>query len=213
MCGRYTYAMTKWPKVWADLLGDVAGLPLERSWNLAPTRKVPVVVAEPGTKRPLLKEMVWGLVPSWAKDMTIGSRLINARGETVAEKPAYRAAFRQRRCLMLTTGFYEWQHAGTKDARPWFIRHKDAEVFAFAAIWETWTNQAVPEIGTVETCAIVTIHANAAIAPVHHRMPVILDPDDYAKWLDPARRDPEDVKPLIRPCPPDWISLHPVSRK
>lgn len=206
--------MTNWPKVWADFLGPAAEAmpPLERTWNVAPTRKVPVVRVHQETGAREVTLMTWGLVPSWATDPSIGSRMINARGETVAEKPAFRAAFKRRRCLMLTSGFYEWQNAGEKNSRPWFIRLKHLEVFAFAALWETWRDQARPDAPGLETCAIVTIEANAAMQGVHHRMPVILDPRDWACWLDPARQDPAELLPLLKPCPPEWLELHPVSR-
>ncbi len=213
MCGRYTYALTDWPKVWRDFLGAEAGLPLEKTWNVAPTRKVPVVRLHPETGARELRQMVWGLVPAWAKDMSIGSKLINARGETVAEKPSFRPAFKKRRCLMLSTGWYEWQDAGTKENRPWFIRVKGVEVIAFAALWETWTSKEHPEAGAVETCAIITIEANEAMAKVHHRMPVILPPEDWAAWLDPARQEPADLMAFIKACPASWIEAHPVSRK
>lgn len=211
MCGRYTYAMTNWPKVWKDFLGGAVPQPAERTWNVAPTQKVPVVRIRADTGAKELVHLVWGLVPSWAKDMTIGSSLINARGETVAEKPSFRAAFRKRRCLMLSTGFYEWQNPGTKKKQPWFIRVKDIEVFAFAALWESWTNPVHKEVGTIETCAIITVEANAAMAHIHHRMPVILPPEDWAAWLDPAQQDPAVLKTFVRACPPDWIETRPVS--
>lgn len=213
MCGRYTYAMTNWPKVWKDFLGGAVPQPAERTWNVAPTRKVPVVRMHPATGEREFTQLVWGLVPSWAKDFSVGSAMINARGETVAEKPAYRSAFRKRRCLMLTTGFYEWEAAGTRQSRPWFIRHTGQEVFAFAAIWESWEDKAHPAIGVIETCAIITIHANTTMARIHDRMPVILDPADYAAWLDPARQDPADLLSFVKPCPPEWLAIHPVSRK
>ncbi|MEK7475267.1 MAG: SOS response-associated peptidase [Candidatus Coatesbacteria bacterium] len=225
MCGRYTFnplqGMTpdqlrlfgghESKSVGGDGMKLFAGL--ERTWNVAPTRKVPVVRVHPTTGTRELVPMLWGLVPSWAKDLTIGSKLINARGETVAEKPAFRAAFRKRRCLMLTTGFYEWQNAGTKASRPWFIRVKDQEVFAFAGIWESWENKARPELDVIETCAIITIEANETMQQVHHRMPVILSPDDYEAWLDPARHDPTELLAFVKPCPAEWLTLHPVSTK
>lgn len=212
MCGRYTYAMTNWPKVWRDFLGGEVPMPSERTWNIAPTQKVPVVRLHPDTGVREVRSMVWGLVPSWAKDMSIGSKLINARGETVAEKPSFRAAFKARRCLMLSTGFYEWQFAGEKRAQPWFIRVKRMEVFAIAGIWETWTSKEHPEAGPIETCALITIHANEAMTHVHHRMPVILPPEDWAAWLDPSRQDPADLQSFIKPCPAEWITVHPVSK-
>jgi putative SOS response-associated peptidase YedK len=185
----------------------------ERTWNVAPTRLVPVVRVHPETGKREVTRMVWGLIPSWAKEPSIGSKLINARGESVAEKPAFRSAFRRRRCLMLSTGFYEWQNAGTPASRPWFIRLKDAEVFAFAGLWERWENKAASPPVVVETCAIITIGANEAMKPVHHRMPVILDPGDYEGWLDPSRQDPAAILPFVKACPAEWLILHPVSKR
>ena len=212
MCGRYTYALTNWPKVWRDFLGDDSFFVAERTWNVAPTRKVAVVRINPESKKKELVQLTWGLIPSWAKDASIAANLINARGETAATKPAFRAAFKKRRCLMLTTGFYEWKDAGTKTAQPWFIRHKEMEVFAFAALWEHWKNP-LQELVEIETCAIVTIQANQAMSRVHHRMPVILDPGDWNAWLDPELQDPERIQAFIKPCPDEWLQLHPVSKK
>ncbi len=212
MCGRYTYAMTNWPKIWRDFLGGAVPHPAERTWNVAPTQRVDVVRVHPETGAREACRMVWGLVPPWAEDMSIGSRMINARAETVAEKPAFRAAFRKRRCLMLSTGFYEWQDPGTKKAQPWFIRVKDTEVFAFAAIWERWTSPAQRAIGTIETCAIITTAANEVMAPIHHRMPVILPPEEWAAWLDPARQDAAELKAHLRACPPEWLETRRVSK-
>ena len=225
MCGRYTFnplqgltpaqirlfAGHETKGVAGNGLLQLAGL--ERTWNVAPTRKVPVVRIHPVTGVRELTSMVWGLVPSWARDRTIGSKLINARGETVAVKPAFRAAFRKRRCLMLTTGFYEWQNAGTKESRPWFIRVRDQEVFAFAGLWESWRDKTRPESEMVETCAIITIHANDAMRQIHERMPVILPPEAYERWLDPTRQDPEELQALVQPCPAEWLTVHPVSKK
>ncbi len=207
MCGRFTYAMTNWPKVWKDFLNLDSPPVLERVWNVAPTRKVPVVRLNQQTGDREFVQLVWGLVPSWAKEMSVGSQMINARGETVATKPAFRAAFRQRRCLMLSTGFYEWQHAGEKRAQPWFIRVKHLDVFAFAAIWESWTPKGQPD-ARIETCAIITIEANETMKRVHHRMPVILDPEDWARWLDPTNQDPERLQHFLKPCPPEWLTMH-----
>ena len=149
--------------------------------------------------------MRWGLVPSWAKDVGIGSRMINARAEGIAAKPAFRAAFRQRRCLVPADGFYEWQKvAGGK--QPMLIRLRSGDPFAFAGLWERWRG---PD-GEVETGTIITTAPNAVTAPIHDRMPVILDPADYDRWLDPSQ---PDAAALLRPCPDDWLTAIPVSTR
>ena len=126
----------------------------------------------------------WGLIPSWAKDPAIGARMINARAETLAEKPAFRTAFRKRRCLVLADGFYEWQKRGSGPKQPYRIARGDGAPFAFAGLWERWRDPA--DGRSVETCTIVTTDANALLRPIHHRMPVILGPEAYGPWLDPA---------------------------
>jgi putative SOS response-associated peptidase YedK len=150
--------------------------------------------------------MRWGLIPSWADDPKIGYKLINARAETVAGKPAFRNAFRQRHCLIPADGFYEWHAAGTKAKQPWHIRRKDGRPFAFAGLWEHWN---APESPPVESCTIITTDANEVVRPIHDRMPVILDPADYAAWLDP--RDPTIAQELLRPCPAEVMTAFPVS--
>jgi putative SOS response-associated peptidase YedK len=150
----------------------------------------------------------WGLIPSWAKDAKIGNKLINARGETVAEKPSFRSAFRKRRCLIPADGFYEWKKLdGGK--QPHFIHLRDEEPFAFAGLWEHWTN---PDDGEViESCTIVTTEANALMRTLHDRMPVILPPADYDRWLDPATQDVEGLKELLRPYSSEEMTAYPIS--
>jgi putative SOS response-associated peptidase YedK len=135
----------------------------------------------------------WGLVPSWAKDPSIGNRLINARAETVAEKPAFRTALRRRRCLVVADGFYEWQRSGrAKD--PYFIRMRDDRPFAFAGLWESWEG---PDHSVLETCTILTTEPNELVRPIHDRMPVILPPEVYACWLDTSIQDPGRLSQLL----------------
>jgi putative SOS response-associated peptidase YedK len=153
-----------------------------------------------------LKPMRWGLIPSWAKDPTIGNSLINARGETVASKPAFRAAFKSRRCLIPTTGFYDWAPAGGKKKQPLHIRMSDGQPFALAGLWERWSDS---EGATLESCTIITTAANELMRPFHDRMPVILAPADYGTWLDPTT-PPAALHALLRPFPAEGMVVVPV---
>lgn len=208
MCGRYTL---KTPgKAIADLFGLASQPTLQPRYNIAPTQPVPIIRVlrtNPETKQRELVPLRWGLVPSWADDPAIGNRFINARAETVADKPSFREAFRQRRCLVPADGFYEWKKEGTKK-QPVYIRRKDGQPFAFAGLWEEWERQGE----VIESCAIITTHANELMAEFHDRMPVILQPQDYALWLDPEVQDPTLLEPLLRPCPSEEMEVYLVSR-
>src|SRR5262245_35107324 len=175
MCGRFTLATSR--AQLADLFRLAGGPELPLRYNIAPTQPVPVVRAA-GDGRALALAR-WGLIPRWATDPAIGNRLINARSETVAEKPSFRDAFRKRRCLIPATGFYEWaKTAGGK--QPYHFRLLDGRPFAFAGLWERWDRGGEP----VESCTILTTAANAVVRPVHERMPVILPAEAFAAWLD-----------------------------
>jgi putative SOS response-associated peptidase YedK len=150
----------------------------------------------------------WGLIPSWADDASIGNRLINARAETAAEKPSFRSAFKHRRCLIPTSGFYEWQKVGTKK-QPHYIRRPDEVPFAFAGLWERWEKGGEP----IESCTILTTEANGMMRPIHDRMPVILGPEAWGQWLDPEGKESLPLKPLLRPYPDDWLTAYPVSTR
>ncbi len=150
----------------------------------------------------------WGLIPSWAKDPAIGMKLINARAETVAEKPSFRKAFRQRRCLVLADGFYEWQQDG-RMKQPYYIRMKDERPFAFAGLWEHWSSS---EEQVIETCVLLTTEPNELMAPIHNRMPVIVNPEAYDPWLDQAVHDVPRLTSLLRPYPAEKMMANPVSR-
>ena len=175
-------------------------------YNLAPSQEVLTVVQPAGTARQL-RRMRWGLITAWAKDPAIGNQLINARAETVATKPAFRTALRDRRCLILTDGFYEWESQGRRK-QPWFIRMRDGLPFAFAGLWDRWTD---PEGRAVESCTIITTTPNDLIRSFHHRMPVILAPADYDLWLDVRVRDVDRLLPLLAPYPPDEMTANPVN--
>lgn len=189
-----------------ELFGYAAEPDFPPRYNIAPSQPVPVVIRESGQRRFLLVR--WGLVPSWAKEMP-QSLLINARAETIAEKPSFRGAFRHRRALMPADGFYEWKAAGKGPKQPWFIRRKDGAPFAMAALWEHWMD---PHGSELDTCAVVTTEANATLAPIHHRMPVILDEKDWDLWLDPAATERE-LRALLRPAPDDMLEAIPVSTR
>jgi putative SOS response-associated peptidase YedK len=207
MCGRFTLSTPG--AVLARQLGLDEALPLALGprYNIAPTQPVAVVRPVPdnapgrrdqvdGARR--LDLLRWGLIPAWAKDPAMGSRLINARSETVADKPAFRAAFRKRRCLIPADGFYEWATVGAHK-QPYHFRLRDGGPFAFAGLWEAWH---APTGDVLETCTILTTDANDVIRSLHPRMPVILPPDAYARWLDPAVDQPGALVPLLTPYDP-----------
>ena len=205
MCGRYS--LTTPEEAMRRVFGyDGPLLNLPPRYNIAPTQILPVIRAESDGSGRLLERMRWGLVPSWAKDLSIGARLINARAETVADKPSFRSAFRKRRCLVPADGYFEWQKTGT-DKQPWFIRMRSDDVFAFAGLWETWTDESNGE--TVVTYAIVTTEANDLTASIHHRMPVIVAPADYDAWLN---AEPEAANGLLRAFPSTEMVAHPVGK-
>ncbi len=205
MCGRFTlYAK-------GEILAEEFGVPASGvaapRYNIAPTQDVAAVRASPSGGGREIARLRWGLVPSWAKDPAIGNRLINARSETVREKPSFRNAFRRRRCLIPASGFYEWQRK-ERGKQPFHVRMRDGRVFAFAGVWDRWEG---PEGVVVESCAILTTGANAVLAPIHDRMPVILGRAEYDRWLDPALADANSLAPLLAPFPPEGMTVYAVS--
>jgi len=206
MCGRFTYGD---PGALAALFAFPTWPEAPPRHNVAPGQDVPTVIWNRETAAREVRWMRWGLIPSWAKDPAIGSRTINARAESLAAKPAFRKAFRERRCLMPADGFYEWRRRGS-ESLPWYICRKDRAPFAFASLWDAWLP---PDGGgPLESCTIVTTTPNPLVAPIHHRMPVILARTDFAPWLDPAFQDIEFLKKLLVPWPPDEFEAFPVSR-
>ncbi|HLO66035.1 MAG TPA: SOS response-associated peptidase [Holophaga sp.] len=202
MCGRY--ALSSSARVLEAQFEAEAQVLLEPRYNIAPTTPVPVV--RNGASGRIITLHQWGLVPSWSRDPGMGARMANARAETAAEKPSFRGPFRHRRCIIPADGFYEWQAlAGGK--QPHFIRAAEG-LLAFAGLWDRWEG---PE-GSLDTCAILTTSANEAMAPIHDRMPVILAPEDYGRWLDPTT-PARDLQALLRPCPEAWLRIHPVDRR
>jgi putative SOS response-associated peptidase YedK len=205
MCGRY---IIKAPVSQLASMFDLIDVPaLSPRYNVAPTQSVPAIRLKPDRKERELVMLKWGLIPGWAKDASIGNRLINARGDTVAEKPSFRSAFRRRRCLMAADGFYEWQKTNGKK-QPYFIGLKDQTPFTFAGLWEQWKD---PEGDPVESCALITTDANDVVKPIHDRMPVILQPKDYGVWLDPGVQDSTELKKLLQPYPSEAMMAYPVS--
>jgi putative SOS response-associated peptidase YedK len=177
MCGRFAfYSPTE---ATAALFGANGSVPIEARYNIAPTQYVAAIRNAEDTSRELTL-LRWGLVPFWAKDPSIGNRMINARAETVAEKPAFRAAYRHRRCIVLADGFYEWQREGNVKT-PYYISTADAQPFGFAALWENWTSKETGE--SIQSTALLTTGADEFMTALHHRMPVVLSPESAAVWL------------------------------
>jgi putative SOS response-associated peptidase YedK len=176
-------------------------------YNIAPTQPVAVV---PNDGRNTLDFFNWGLIPSWAKDPSIGSRLINARAETLTEKPAFRTAFRRRRCLILADGFYEWQqNPDRKSKTPMYIRLASGEPFAFGGLWEEWHSS---DGSTILSCTIITTEPNDLAAPIHNRMPLILPEEAYATWLEPGEGNVSTLSKLLKPYPASEMQAYPVSQ-
>jgi putative SOS response-associated peptidase YedK len=250
MCGRYTSTSSVEDLAKLFQVDEVRTDPLPARYNVAPTLDVYAVAVRgrpddgKGPRR-ALGTFRWGLVPSWAKDPSVGSRMINARAEGITGKPAYRQAVARRRCLLPADAFYEWQRRTGHDGRPagklpYAIRRRDGQPMAFAGLWEVWRPGPVPEAAErpgpareaaerpgpapeaadshppapdgepLRTCAIVTTAANDLMAPIHDRMPVVLAPEDWATWLDPAS-DVERAVGLLVPAPSEWFEVYPVS--
>ncbi|WP_392532425.1 SOS response-associated peptidase [Nostoc sp. C117] len=213
MCGRFTLNQS------AEALVEVFGLhqvpDLAAQHNIAPTQMVATVLQNPESEKREFKQLHWGLIPSWAKDPKMGAKLINARAETVAEKPAFRSAFKHRRCLVLADGFYEWQRQQGKK-QPFYFRLQDGQPFAFAGLWERWRCPRQPQGETptndeIISCTILTTAANELLQPIHERMPVILEPQDYDLWLDSQVQTPETLQQLLHPYPAPAMAAYPVS--
>ena len=204
MCGRYTLR-TPVEKLAEEFGFDASSVEVPPNYNVAPTQEVAAVLSEGGERR--LELLRWGLIPSWADDPGIGSRMINARAETAPEKPSFRRAFRERRCLIPADGFYEWKRTdGAK--QPYYIRMREGRPFAFAGLWESWKDDGSPEL---RSCAILTTAPNALAGEIHDRMPVILPADSYDAWLDPEA-EKEQLVALLAPYPEAEMEAYPVSR-
>jgi putative SOS response-associated peptidase YedK len=205
MCGRFT--LTVDPADLQDAFSDyIFPAGFAPRFNIAPTQPI---LAIPNDGKHIADFFIWGLIPTWAKDPSIGNRLINARAETLAEKPSFRGSFKYHRCLILADGFYEWKsQPGTKTKTPYFIHLKNRRPFAFAGLWDEWNS---PDGSQIKSGTIITTHPNELMATLHNRMPVILPPSAYTQWLDPAAQSPENLQPLLKPYPPEEMIAHPVS--
>ena len=204
MCGRFTQAQI------AELDREIFRLlempALPPRYNVAPSQDAAVVRETDGSRT--MDLLRWGLIPFWAKDPAIGNRMINARAESVAEKPGFKNAFQRRRCLIPVDGFYEWKNEG-KGKQPYYIRGANRAVLALAGLWERWQDDAHDPI---ETFTIITTSPNATVKPIHNRMPVILHPGDYDRWLDPKQRDLTGLREMLTPSPAGEIEAYPISR-
>ncbi len=213
MCGRFTLNADA-KKLAESFVGFTPPKEYSPRFNIAPSQPV-AVVANNGQNQ--IDFFRWGLIPSWAKDPKIGNRMINARSETLAQKPSFRVAYRRRRCLILTDGFYEWhpplssppgggKRRGAKT--PMYIQLESQEPFAFAGLWEYWQS---PHGDEVLSCTIITTPPNELMEKIHNRMPVILPPKYYPQWLDPAEQKPEQLQGLLKPYPAQQMTAYPVS--
>ncbi len=204
MCGRYSLTSPVESVVQLFALDARPNLPPR--YNIAPTQEVAVLLTEGGARS--LRLMRWGLVPAWAKNVSFGVKMINARAETVAERPSFRSAFKRRRCLIPADGFYEWQARGKGPKQPYRITQFDGLPFAFAGLWEAWQE---PDGDELLSCTIITTEANRLLREIHPRMPVILDSADYDNWLNFDSTVP--AQSLLKPAPDDWLMAYPVSTR
>jgi putative SOS response-associated peptidase YedK len=204
MCGRYT--LKSRPEQIAEKFGVEVPSTLSVRFNIAPTQLVLAIRAKPGTHERELVALHWGLVPFWADEPDIGRKMTNARSETAATKPAFRSCFRARRCLILADGFYEWQARDGKK-QPYYIRLKSGEPFGMGGLWDRWDKQDKP----IESCTILTTDANEPMMAIHKRMPVVIPPECFDIWLDPAEKDIGRLSKLLRPFHPDEMTAYPIS--
>lgn len=207
MCGRYvlhgTYSQLQdhfHTENWPDFADR---------YNIAPSASVPIIRQTPDGRR-VTDLLRWGLIPNWSKDLTIGSKLNNARGETVAEKPSFRNAYRKRRCIVPASGYYEWQEVPGEKKQPWYIHLKSDEPMAMGGLWESWTDPASGEI--IRTFCIVTVGPNDVMSPIHDRMPVILKREDWPAWFSPEA-DMMKVAGMVGPASAETMEAWPVSRR
>ena len=204
MCGRYT--LKSRPEQIAEKFGVEVPSTLPVRFNIAPTQLILAIRAKPGTHERELVALHWGLVPFWADEPDIGRKMTNARSETAATKPAFRSSFRARRCLILADGFYEWQARDGKK-QPYYIRLKSGEPFGMGGFWDRWDKQDEP----IESCTILTTDANEPMMAIHKRMPVVIPPECFDIWLDPAEKDIGRLSKLLRPFHPDEMTAYPIS--
>jgi putative SOS response-associated peptidase YedK len=207
MCGRFAFYSPH--EAVARLFGVADAPAIEARYNIAPTQYVAAVRAGDDERRSL-SMLYWGLVPAWAKEKSIGARMINARAETLREKPSFRSAYRRRRCLVLADGYYEWQRSGPVK-QPWYMSFADGEPFGMAGLWETWRDPATGQ--PLESCCLVTTSPAPAVAHVHERMPVIVPASVHAEWLDPRNGDVERLDRLLVPWAGGGLEARAVGRR
>jgi putative SOS response-associated peptidase YedK len=205
MCGRFV-RITPIPVIAKKFRAQQMFADLAPSYNLAPSQEI-VIINDEGVRQ--LVQCTWGFVPSWAKNFSIGNKMINARSETVAEKPAFRSAFKKKRCLVIADGFYEWKTEG-KRKFPMYIRLKSKEPFGFAGLYNVWK---APDGNQLCTCTIITTEANEAVKHIHDRMPVILPRDKEDIWIDPTTEDTEALVGILKPYPSEEMEAYEVSTK
>ena len=206
MCGRFTLRHSPDQIVARFDVDTVLAEAITPRYNVAPTQPIAVVTENsPRT----LQMMRWGLVPSWAKDASIGNKMINARAETLAEKPSFKVALSRRRCIIPADGFYEWKKIGTAK-QPMYIHTKTDELFGFAGLWEEWRST---DGETIRTCTIITVSPNAVLSEIHNRMPAILRKEDEAAWLHRETTEIEEILPLLQPFPDEEVDAYPVSKR
>lgn len=209
MCGRYSLSIS--PETIAALFNFYPNVEtIAPRFNIAPTQTAPIVRLD-RDGRPELVPLRWGLVPRWAKDLASGSRMINARSETVAEKPAFRDAFRKRRCLVPATGFFEWQKLEARNKQPYYIHHHDDQPLVMAGLWESW--KPTDELAAIETFTILTTEANLTMQFLHDRMPVFLQQDQFSDWLRCDSIDNQSAGVLMQPTDESLLVMHAVSRR
>jgi putative SOS response-associated peptidase YedK len=201
MCGRFT--LTAASNELAQEFGLAVVPDFPARYNIAPSQPVAVIRQLQNSESPEFRLMRWGLIPRWAKDPSMGSKLINARCETLHEKPSFRSAFKSRRCLIPATGFYEWQRVKGGAKQPYYFHVNDNRIFALAGLWESWND--------IETCTIITTDANEMVAPIHQRMPVIITAKDYQVWLDVDNQTPSQLFHLFDPDSVKDLALTPVN--
>jgi putative SOS response-associated peptidase YedK len=214
MCGRYVLAtpIDELVSFFAASLAPGVSEEYRPSYNVAPT--VPVLgLVEVESKGRVLDEFRWGLIPSWSNDPTIGNRMFNARAESVATKPSYRAAFEARRLAVVADGFYEWRKDDDGRRQPFYFTRADREPMAFAGLWEVWRDRSDNGAGWLRSCTIITTDANKEVASVHDRMPVILESDALERWIDPSAAERDELEALLRPAEAGTLSLVPVDRR
>lgn len=211
MCGRFVSSSTSDEIAqYFDAAPPAAEAALDASWNVAPTNDVYVVMEDGGIRK--VAPHHWGLVPVWAKSPSAGNKMINARAETLADKNAYKHAFKKRRCIVPADGFYEWKKVpGQKTKQPYFIHRADGEPLAFAGLWEEWKGPDRKGDQSLRSATIITTSANETMEPIHDRMPVILPPTAWDQWLDPDDHDLDTLGKLLVPAPPELLVMHPVS--